>query len=100
MEIKSNEYLILNSFDTFGLPALEGANLLDRMDKKYVLNEQYLADLFNAMKENYDILKIEDRLCFEYKTDYYDTVDFKFYLLHHAGKTSRVKARVRSYHKR
>lgn len=97
MEIKSNEYLILNSFNSFELSTLEVANLLDRMDKKYVLNEQYLPDLFNEMKNNYDILKIGDRLCFEYKTDYYDTADFKFYLLHHAGKTSRVKARVRSY---
>lgn len=97
MEIKSNEYLILNSFDTFDLQTLEEANLLDRMDKKYVCNEQDLPELFSMMKDTYDILKIEDRLCFEYKTDYYDTIDFKFYLLHHAGKTSRIKTRVRSY---
>lgn len=92
-----NEYPILQSFGNFDLETLNSANLLERMDKKYLLNDARLEELFTAMMPFYDVLKIEEDICFGYKTDYYDTNDFKFYMEHHAGKTSRLKTRTRSY---
>lgn len=89
---------LLNKFDTLSLIDLQNkAPLMEREDKKFVLATHQINNvLVDCMKE-YQILKIENDLFFDYKTAYYDTKDLELYQNHHNGKGNRNKIRKRLY---
>jgi VTC domain len=87
----------LNNFDTFSLKELEAANLLERKDFKYIFKASQLGDILNFLAPHYKLLSINHNLYTDYKTDYYDTPNFKFYTQHHNGILNRYKVRMREY---
>jgi hypothetical protein len=92
---KINE--ILNEFERITLKDLNSIKLMDRTDKKFVLSIKDLPVFLKQLSKNYNVLAIDNKLNFSYKTVYYDTVDFAMYLKHHNGFLNRYKIRQRSY---
>jgi len=90
---------ILNAFQTFSLYELDSTNLLmkNRFETKYYFNLSQLDNILRACQNKYNILKIDDRLVFDYQNCYFDTKDFQLYYKHHNGKAERYKIRQRIY---
>jgi len=90
---------ILNAFQTFSLYELDSTNLLmkNRFETKYYFNLTHLDKILRACQNKYNILKIDDRLVFDYQNCYFDTKDFQLYYKHHNGKAERYKIRQRIY---
>jgi hypothetical protein len=90
---------ILQAFQTFSLYELDSTNLLmkNRFETKYYFNLSHLDNILRACQNKYNILKIDDRLVFDYQNCYFDTKDFQLYYKHHNGKAERYKIRQRIY---
>lgn len=89
----------LQLFQTFSLDELDSTNLLmkNRFEAKYYFHISQLDTLLQACQNRYNILKINDRLIFDYQNHYFDTEDFQLYYKHHNGKSERYKIRQRVY---
>jgi len=90
---------ILQAFQTFSLFELDSTNLLmkNRFEAKYYFHLSQLDSILEACQNRYNILKIDDRLIFDYQNFYFDTNDFQLYYHHHNGKAERYKIRKRVY---
>ena len=73
------------------------APLMEREDKKFVMTALQINDVLADCLKEYQILKIENDLFFDYKTAYYDTKELELYQNHHNGKGNRNKIRERLY---
>lgn len=87
----------IRAFESHGLSDLNNAELMDRVDTKFVLPRALLPDLLDSMQADYSMLEIEGKRCFRYLNGYYDTDDYSFYAAHHNGKLNRYKVRCRTY---
>lgn len=99
MEISHNvkELHILNSFNQHGLDDLKDANLMNRVDSKFLLPAAQLCSLLEKLQPHCSLLNIDGYQLAQYKNVYYDTPDLAFYHQHHNGKLNRVKVRRRCY---
>lgn len=89
---------ILNSFNKITLGELSSkAPLLKRIDRKYVFHIELLPYVLDWSRDEYDILNINGRGIFQYKTHYFDTSELQAYFHHHNGKSNRFKVRKRIY---
>ena len=89
---------LLHKFDTLSLIDLQNkAPLMEREDKKFVMTALQINDVLADCLKEYQILKIENDLFFDYKTAYYDTKELELYQNHHNGKGNRNKIRERLY---
>lgn len=85
-------------FDPISLKALEAnASMLERIDNKYVVNQQVLGLAIPQLAERFDILEIGDRRNFTYDTCYFDDAEFRSYFDHHQSRYRRIKVRMRKY---
>jgi hypothetical protein len=71
--------------------------LSNRKDLKYIIDNDSFLLIFEKLKGDYDILVNDGNSRLEYKTQYYDTADFRFYSDHQRGKLPRQKIRTRTY---
>jgi hypothetical protein len=88
---------LLNNFSTHGLDDLNNANLMSRVDSKFILPMAFLPVLLAGLRSQYSVLKINEKRVFEYHNYYFDTPEMRFYSDHHNGKLNRFKVRHRSY---
>jgi hypothetical protein len=79
------------------LDEMDRVKLLDRFDKKFVLRVTRLPEILKAAAKYYSILMIDEHRIFDYRTQYYDTPEFRMYLNHHNRKLNRYKVRKREY---
>lgn len=88
---------IVEQFAPISLKEMDGVELMNRTDTKFVVSLAQLMSILNEVKQTYRILEIGG-VCFNhYETLYYDTAEFLFYTRHHNGKRNRWKIRKRSY---
>lgn len=90
---------ILQEFQTFSLHELDSTNLLmkNRFESKFYFHLSQLNSILQGCQSRYNILKIDERLIFDYQNRYFDTKDFQLYYKHHNGKAERYKIRQRVY---
>lgn len=88
---------LLESFSPVSLADLDVVSLLHRVDSKYLLSLPQLERFLSSVAGGYQILTIDGRSCFCYRTLYYDTDRFSLYHDHHNGKRGRYKVRAREY---
>lgn len=89
---------LLNSFSPISLQQLnETAEMLSRIDNKYVVPRSALQDLVPALSKEFDILDIDHRRAFTYDTRYFDDLQRSAYYEHHQGLRKGFKVRVRRY---
>jgi len=82
---------------SISLAEMDSVALLNRIDNKYVLNEEQLALIVDSIAENYFVLEIDGHRVFTYENNYFDTKDLRFYYDHHNGYVNRIKVRSRKY---
>ena len=87
----------LNDFQSISLNDMDNVKLMNRVDTKFVFNENKLVELLSSLKSHYDILDINNQRVHSYKSLYYDTIDYKFFRHHHNGRVNRNKVRFREY---
>ena len=88
---------IIQQFVPITLSEMQGVELMNRTDTKFVLSSDQLLSILEELKFTYKILEVNGVRFSRYETLYYDTVDFLFYRRHHNGKRNRWKIRKRSY---
>lgn len=85
-------------FDPISLDALnDKAEMLSRIDNKYVIAKMSLADSVSTLSAHFDILQIKEQRAFTYDTRYFDDLQRSAYFEHHQGLRKGFKVRVRRY---
>ncbi len=99
MDRVTEEYVIglLSGFKPHGLKDLDKAELMDRVDTKFLVPLNKLPEIFEAIQPHFSVLEIDNKRCFKYQSTYFDTPDFMFYNMHHNGRLNRYKVRTRKY---
>lgn len=97
MQMLTDIRFALNGFQPHGLNDLNKANLMSRVDTKYVFHISQLPTLLAAVDEDYSVLEIDGRRMSRYSSLYYDTTNLLFYSMHQRGCSNRHKVRVRHY---
>lgn len=88
---------VLHEFESISLADVAKVELMDRVDRKYVMPVELLPTLLNQLKPKYFVQEINNRRQASYSTLYYDTSNYHFYHSHVTGKLNRTKVRIRSY---
>lgn len=79
------------------LQEMSGIKLMNRTDTKFVATAEQLHDFLLAVQGKYFIQEINGKRIASYHTTYFDTDDYQMYNMHHCGKITREKIRVRTY---
>lgn len=79
------------------LNEMSGIKLMNRTDTKFVATLEQLNAFLLSVKGAYFIQEHNSKRIASYHTVYLDTDDYTMYTMHHNGKTSREKIRVRTY---
>ena len=88
---------ILSGFQAIDLTEMDGVQLMNRTDTKFMLNLATLIDILPDLSQQYRVLEVENCRQSRYQTLYFDTPDFHHYLQHQNGKKHRFKIRKREY---
>ena len=88
---------ILQAFDPISLDGMDRVKLMNRIDTKFVYEEELVPEILQEATDLYRILEIDGKRLFLYETLYLDTSDNQMYLDHHNGKLNRYKIRFRNY---
>jgi hypothetical protein len=89
---------VLKSFDPISLEELNAkAEMLARLDNKYIMDLDRLAIAMASLKDSFDVLQIGTERSFGYSTRYYDDAERRAYYDHHQRRRKRCKVRVRTY---
>lgn len=87
----------LQDFSPISLPQLDGVQLQNRVDTKFLLNQRILTRALRNVADKYNVLVIDDSPLNRYQTLYFDTPGFDMYMAHHNGVGNRFKVRSRLY---
>lgn len=79
------------------LQEMSGIKLMNRTDTKFVATAEQLHAFLAAVKGKYYIQENNGKRVACYHTTYFDTDDYQMYNMHHCGRTTREKIRVRTY---
>lgn len=71
--------------------------LMNRTDTKFVATAEQLHSFLLAVQGKYFIQEIDGKRIASYHTTYFDTDDYQMYNMHHCGRITREKIRVRTY---
>jgi len=93
----NNVLKILPNFNSTSLNQMDKVKLMNRTDTKFVFNISQLPNILELALEKYDILEINNERLLDYRTQYFDTEDFKMYVTHQNKKLNRFKIRQREY---
>ena len=92
-----NNLEILSSFSPISLKEMDSVKLLNRTDTKFIFNKNLFDLILSKIKNDYQILTINNKKTASYRTLYFDTDLFKFYNDHHNKRGNRYKVRIRKY---
>ena len=89
---------IASQFMPISLAGLNAnAEMLTRLDNKYVMKLQDLAVVSADLADKFDILDIDGKTEFGYQTCYFDSPDLTNFFHHLQGRRKRSKVRTRHY---
>jgi hypothetical protein len=91
------EQMLLNGFEEISLKEMDAVKLMNRTDTKFVFKRSLLPQFLQTLQNSYRVLTINNQKISSYKTLYFDTPKYKFFLDHHNGRTNRFKVRIRNY---
>lgn len=98
MSYQSNIDQFAEAFDPISLEQLNAkAEMMARIDNKYVVQSDDLLALVPHLSESFDILDIQEQRAFTYDTRYFDDAQSSAYYEHHQGKRRGFKVRIRNY---
>lgn len=76
---------------------VEEAALMKRVDKKFLLSRDQLAEFLNRIGPEFRAMEIAGRRVFGYSSTYFDTEDLDQFRAHRQGRRRRFKVRTRTY---
>ena len=79
------------------LQEMSGIKLMNRTDTKFVATAEQLHAFLLAVQGKYFIQDINGKRIASYHTTYFDTDDYQMYNMHHCGRITREKIRIRTY---
>ncbi len=89
---------LVDRFDAITLDQLnQKAEMLSRIDNKYVVDRWDMERVLPDLLQEFDILEIDGRRGFTYDTRYFDDPQRSAYYEHHQGLRKGFKVRVRRY---
>lgn len=88
---------ILATYDPITLAEMDGVQLLDRTDTKFVFSEGDLPGVLERIAPDYRCLEVNGVRGTSYRSLYFDSADDRSYFDHHNGRTFRSKVRFREY---
>ena len=88
---------ILPKFNSTSLDQMDKVKLMNRTDTKFIFNISQLPSILETALEKYYILEINNERLLDYRTQYFDTEDFRMYVVHQNRKLNRFKIRQREY---
>lgn len=90
--------MVERQFESISLAELNAkAEMLTRLDNKYVVPLDVLEQLAPDLGAHFDILEIDGNRDFGYRTQYFDTSDMCSFRHHVQGRRMRSKVRTRHY---
>ncbi len=95
--LSNNLTQILQQFQPISLAEMDGVQLMNRTDTKFMFDENQLAHILPDLMKMYKTLEVQGIRQSRYETLYFDTAQFYHYTQHHNGKKLRFKIRKRSY---
>ena len=98
VHIDINKHTVLKDICPIFLEEMDAIKLMNRIDTKYVTNEDKLVEILKEAKnKGYRALEIEGNKLNPYISTYYDTDNLQMYRDHHNKKLVRQKIRTRKY---
>ena len=89
---------LLEPFERIGLEEVCATAALDnRLDVKYIVSRDQLAELAQRLLPTHRVLEIDGLRAFGYRNTYFDTADLLTYREHVQGRRRRFKVRSREY---
>jgi hypothetical protein len=88
---------LLSSFEPISLKEMDRVKLMNRVETKFLFGVDRLMEILEELKEDYQVVKIEENMLPTYRSLYFDNPAFFFYNEHHRERTSRYKVRYRTY---
>ncbi len=88
---------ILSSFEPIGLKDINDVKLMDRVDTKFSFNFEDLESFLSSLKEDYQVLVIDESPISKYNSLYYDDKVLTAFNDHQRKKPNRFKVRFRKY---
>lgn len=88
---------LIKRFENIDLDSMSKVTLMNRVDRKFLLNKGELIEVCNKINNEYYLLEVNGRHDLPYSTTYLDTMDNAMYKAHHNGKLNRFKIRYRKY---
>ena len=88
---------ILARMTPITLPQMKDIHLMDRMDFKFVAPVSLLPDLLAEMESDFMVQEVNNKRIAPYTTQYFDTSNMSFFVMHQNRKLNRQKIRIRSY---
>ena len=80
-----------------GLSELGDAELLNRLDQKFIIQSSWAPALLESAMGEYCALEVNGRRTFQYGNKFFDTPDFSAFDAHVRGRNIRWKSRIRHY---
>lgn len=87
----------INRLEPIGLNEIGDADLMNRLDQKYLILKDWIPELLRRCEEDYQILEVAGDRVTTYSNHFIDTPDLESFNQHVRGRKSRYKARIRSY---
>lgn len=91
---------VLDGFEDATLDLLEAQALLTRVDRKFLLSQELLAEILPRLAGDYQLLRAAGEAAATYDTQYFDTGDLRLYHDHRRGRLPRYKVRIRVHRER
>ena len=88
---------LVDVMEPISLKEMDSIKLMNRIDKKYMININRLPLLLQMASNDYYVQFTDGQRRFVYRSCYYDTPDADFYRIHQSGRLRRQKIRVREY---
>lgn len=89
---------LVEPFQSVDLQQLNAkADMLKRLDNKYIIRQDILHEAVEEFVTRFDILQIGGKRVFVYDTCYFDDLKNSIYFDHLRGRRQRFKVRVRKY---
>ena len=80
-----------------GLDAMDGAELMNRLDQKFLIQEDWIPTLLLDCQDEYQILEVEGERVTAYENQFVETPALDSFENHVRGRKNRFKARIRKY---
>ena len=87
----------IDELSHIGLHEIGDADLMSRLDQKYLIRKDWIPELLNRCKNDYQILEVKGKRVTNYSNHFIDTVGLESFNQHVRGRKARFKARIRNY---